>query len=148
MILRRLLLGAALIGATLLAMTALGASLDGKYGNGLWSVPLVIGGWMIWSPVRALIWGSEAETGVPAEDREETQARRQLATNNAALAQATAHLDRVDRDLRVGDRVLHTLSGTGVVTGIESGGSVLIRFADETTSTRLAPKFTTLYWTE
>lgn len=146
--LRRLLLGAALIGATLLAMTALGASLDGKYGNGLWSIPLVIGGWMIWSPVRAFVWGSETETGVPAEDREEKRARRQLATNNAALAQATAHLDRVERDLRVGDRVFHASSGTGVVTGLESGGSVLIRFADDASSTRLAPKFTTLYWAE
>ena len=55
---RSVIVGCCLIGVSLLLIWLLNLDpADGKWGVGLAGVPGIIGGWMIWAPVRNWLWG-------------------------------------------------------------------------------------------
>lgn len=57
---RSVITGLCLIGVSLLLIWALDLNpSDGKWGVGLAGIPGIIGGWMIWQPVRDVLWGTD-----------------------------------------------------------------------------------------
>lgn len=137
---RRFLLGVVVLFGTAVVALALG---DTPGRHGIYTIPSLIGAWLLWAPVRGLLWGEGTD------DVDELAAERELRRNNAAVEARTAHLSRVRGELRVGDRVYHDHFGVGVVSACtDDPGWVLIRFEGSPKDRRMSPRHTALWFAE
>ncbi|MGH3135197.1 MAG: hypothetical protein ACRDPV_01720 [Gaiellaceae bacterium] len=110
------------------------------YGTDYWWQELIIYAVLL-TGLGGVVWGVLLISRRPSGTRAGT-------TTNGARARRTAHLERVDRELRVGDRIFHDYHGDGVVTQVIEDGWVTIRFEDEAADARLSPKFSSLWWAD
>ena len=134
----RFLLGLGVLGVTGLISVLQHDTISKSHGP--YVIPLAVGTWLLWSPVRALLWGEGLQE--PAYE----VSSRKLARNNAARVRRTAHLSRVDGNLETDDRVFHDHYGEGVVTrAAADDGWWMIRFAGTPDEIRMSPSFTSLW---
>ena len=89
----RFLLGVGVLGVTGLISVLQHDTISKSHGP--YVIPLAVGTWLLWSPVRALLWGEGLQE--PAYE----VSSRKLAKNNAARVRRTAHLSRVDGSLQL-----------------------------------------------
>jgi DNA helicase-2/ATP-dependent DNA helicase PcrA len=89
-------------------------------------------------------WGAPSRFigEIPAEltDREEQAPRGLAGVRARATAWSSPEVDRsgpAPIDYRLGDDVIHPAFGEGVVTGVEPGGVVVIRFSKDHSERKL-----------